>query len=149
MLVFSQELISTKIYLSIIKNFEQMPLTKSTKLILNLNNFVRMTSIQRLSLPYLLAGGSILINSKPGTGKTLLIMIPILEALSKDNLIRTAHSLILVFSPTFELCLQSMLIYKTLVNGSSIRKKSILLIDKNLKKKKFIRILSFYFIKKP
>mmetsp|Transcript_27691 Transcript_27691/g.44611 ORF Transcript_27691/g.44611 Transcript_27691/m.44611 type:complete len:469 (+) Transcript_27691:3825-5231(+) len=143
MLVFSQELISTKIYLNIINNFEQMPLTKSTKLILNQNNFVRMTSIQRLSLPYLLAGSSILINSKPGTGKTLLIMIPILESISKDFLISIYNSLTLIFSPTFELCLQSMLVYKTLVSGSNIFKRSILLINEDLEKKNLSKYVVF------
>ncbi|KAI8110059.1 hypothetical protein M9435_001739 [Picochlorum sp. BPE23] len=66
------------------------------------------TPIQRKSIPFLLDGHDVMIESATGSGKTLSYLIPIFDVLSKKEkkIQRCDGTLALIVCPTRELCLQ-------------------------------------------
>ena len=72
-------------------------------------SITRPTEIQRLAIPALLEGKSVVFRSATGTGKTFAFLLPTLQRLQDDN---TADPLpyrgpeLLVCAPTLELCSQ-------------------------------------------
>ncbi|GAB2230536.1 hypothetical protein Droror1_Dr00014806 [Drosera rotundifolia] len=65
--------------------FNQLPLSKKTKKGLKEEKFVRMTDVQRATLPHSLCGRDILGAAKTGSGKTLAFIIPVLEKLYRER----------------------------------------------------------------
>lgn len=57
--------------------FSQLPISKKTKAGLRDAKYVKMTDIQRASLPHSLCGRDILGAAKTGSGKTLAFIIPV------------------------------------------------------------------------
>lgn len=57
--------------------FDQLPISKKTKGGLKEAGYVKMTDIQRASLPHSLCGRDILGAAKTGSGKTLAFVIPV------------------------------------------------------------------------
>ncbi|XP_029470016.1 probable ATP-dependent RNA helicase DDX31 isoform X2 [Rhinatrema bivittatum] len=70
---------------------------------------VRMTSVQKLTIPALLAGQDVLVRSQTGSGKTLAYSIPLVQMLQtvKPKIQRKDGPYALVLVPTRELALQS------------------------------------------
>ncbi|XP_048130255.1 DEAD-box ATP-dependent RNA helicase 32 isoform X2 [Rhodamnia argentea] len=65
--------------------FDQLPISNRTKDGLRDAKYVRMTDIQRASLPHSLCGRDILGAAKTGSGKTLAFLIPVLEKLYRER----------------------------------------------------------------
>lgn len=72
-------------------------------------NINKMTTVQQLSIPPLLAGQDALVRSQTGSGKTLAYAIPILHALQniKPKIDRSSGVRALIVLPTRELALQT------------------------------------------
>eukprot|EP00095_Tigriopus_kingsejongensis_P011286 maker-scaffold14_size734282-snap-gene-2.22 protein:Tk11286 transcript:maker-scaffold14_size734282-snap-gene-2.22-mRNA-1 annotation:"atp-dependent rna helicase" len=70
---------------------------------------VRMTQVQALAIPVILAGQDALIKSQTGSGKTLAYAVPILHKLQaiRPKLVRGDGAFALVVVPTRELAIQS------------------------------------------
>jgi ATP-dependent RNA helicase DDX31/DBP7 len=70
--------------------------------------FTSPTPVQSKSIPSLIQGKDVMIESATGTGKTLTYLIPIFETLStiKPNIQRSDGTQALILCPTRELCLQ-------------------------------------------
>ncbi|KAJ4837430.1 DEAD-box ATP-dependent RNA helicase 32 [Turnera subulata] len=83
--------------------FSQLPLSKRTKDGLKQAQFVKMTDIQRASLPHSLCGRDILGAAKTGSGKTLAFIIPVLEKLHREKWGPLDGVGSIIMSPTREL----------------------------------------------
>ncbi|XP_021892948.1 DEAD-box ATP-dependent RNA helicase 32 [Carica papaya] len=83
--------------------FYQLPLSKNTKQGLKEAKYVKMTDIQRASLPHSLCGRDILGAAKTGSGKTLAFIIPVLEKLYKERWGPEDGVGSIIISPTREL----------------------------------------------
>ncbi|CRG97045.1 DEAD/DEAH box ATP-dependent RNA helicase, putative [Plasmodium gallinaceum] len=92
-------------------NFDNVLLdVRLRKSLLYLFKFKHPTKIQKLSIPYILKGNDVIINSKTGSGKTMAYLIPSIQNLIKLNLNEKEHLKFfykcIIISPTEELCLQ-------------------------------------------
>ncbi|KAH7318233.1 P-loop containing nucleoside triphosphate hydrolase protein [Stachybotrys elegans] len=86
--------------------FEDMNLSEKTMKAIKEMGFEKMTSIQRSSIPPLLAGKDVLGAAKTGSGKTLAFLIPAIEILSSLRFKPRNGTGVIVVSPTRELALQ-------------------------------------------
>lgn len=87
-------------------SFVSLSLSRNTLDALNMKNYVKMTEIQRQSLPFALDGKDVLGAAKTGSGKTLAFIIPVLELLHKNNWTSLDGLGALIISPTRELAIQ-------------------------------------------
>ncbi|GMH20152.1 hypothetical protein Nepgr_021993 [Nepenthes gracilis] len=86
--------------------FRQLPLSKKTRDGLKGSSYIKMTDIQRASLPHSLCGRDILGAAKTGSGKTLAFVIPILEKLHRLRWGPEDGVGSIIISPTRELASQ-------------------------------------------
>jgi len=86
--------------------FSSLPLSERTQKALTSLNFTRMTQIQHLSIPPLLAGKDLIGAAKTGSGKTLAFLIPCIELLHKATFTTKNGTGVIVISPTRELAMQ-------------------------------------------
>lgn len=63
-----------------VRNFEDLPLSKRTKVGLKEHKFTRLTAVQRSALPFTLCGRDVLGAAKTGSGKTLTFLLPVCAA---------------------------------------------------------------------
>ncbi|PON65218.1 DEAD-box ATP-dependent RNA helicase [Parasponia andersonii] len=87
--------------------FKQLPISQKTKDGLRESKYVKMTEIQRASLPHALYGRDILGAAKTGSGKTLAFIIPVLEKLYRERYNREDGVGSIILSPTRELASQT------------------------------------------
>ncbi|KAL1131542.1 hypothetical protein AAG570_011159 [Ranatra chinensis] len=82
-------------------------------------NVTQLTTVQKLSIPQLLAGKDALVRSQTGSGKTLAYAIPILQSLQgvRPKLTRDSGIRALVILPTRELALQTYECFLKLVKS--------------------------------
>ncbi|CCD23892.1 RNA-dependent ATPase HCA4 NDAI_0C02320 [Naumovozyma dairenensis CBS 421] len=92
--------------------FKDLPLSPPTLKGLNGAAFLKLTDIQRESIPISLKGYDVLGSAKTGSGKTLAFLIPILEKLYREKWTEFDGLGALVISPTRELAMQ---IYEVLL----------------------------------
>ena len=83
--------------------FADLPLSEPTKRGLKKASFVKMTEIQRKSLPISLKGKDVLGAARTGSGKTLAFLIPVLEILYRKKWGAMDGLGALIVSPTREL----------------------------------------------
>ncbi|KAF9977497.1 ATP-dependent RNA helicase dbp4 [Actinomortierella ambigua] len=88
------------------ERFEELPISRKTASGLKRANFIKMTDIQRKSLPLGLCGRDILGAAKTGSGKTLAFLVPMLENLYRQKWGPQDGLGALVISPTRELAVQ-------------------------------------------
>ncbi|KAL8033575.1 hypothetical protein ABFX02_13G168200 [Erythranthe guttata] len=93
--------------------FRQLPLSKKTKDGLSAAGFLKMTDIQRASLPHSLCGRDILGAAKTGSGKTLAFIIPVLEKLYRARWGPEDGVGCIIMSPTRELASQLFEVLKS------------------------------------
>lgn len=86
--------------------FGALPLSDKTKHALEALNFTRMTQIQSMSIPGLLAGKDLIGAAKTGSGKTLAFLIPVIELLHKSQFGTRNGTGAIIISPTRELAMQ-------------------------------------------
>jgi len=89
-----------------VDTFTSLPLSTNTQTALTAMKFDRMTQIQQLSIPPLLAGKDVVGAAKTGSGKTLAFLIPVMELLHKAKFIHRQGTGAIVISPTRELAMQ-------------------------------------------
>ncbi|CCE65875.1 hypothetical protein TPHA_0N00940 [Tetrapisispora phaffii CBS 4417] len=89
------------------KFFKDLPLSSATVKGLNEASFVKVTEIQRDSIPISLKGHDILGAAKTGSGKTLAFLIPVLEKLYREKWSEFDGLGALIISPTRELAMQT------------------------------------------
>ncbi|MDR1149459.1 MAG: DEAD/DEAH box helicase [Spirochaetaceae bacterium] len=82
-------------------------------------NIQTPTAIQKLVIPYILNGQSIMFRSQTGTGKTFAYLLPVLQNIIKDRC-DTNHCRVLVIAPTLELCSQIKTEIDFLLDGLEI-----------------------------
>ena len=92
--------------------FSDLPISKNSIKGLFKSKFIKMTEIQRASIPHALAGRDLVICSRTGSGKTLSYLLPIVEKLYrlKWSVLDGLGALILV--PTRELAIQAFEVLK-------------------------------------
>jgi ATP-dependent RNA helicase DDX10/DBP4 len=93
-------------------HFKEIALTRKTLKGLTDSRFLKMTPIQRASLPHSLAGRDILGASKTGSGKTLCFIIPVLEILYRNKWSSLDGLGALLILPTRELAIQVFEVFK-------------------------------------
>ena len=86
--------------------FDSLPLSDKTKAALATLNFTRMTQIQSMSIPSLLAGKDLIGAAKTGSGKTLAFLLPVIELLHKSQFGTRNGTGAIIISPTRELAMQ-------------------------------------------
>lgn len=92
--------------------FQDFPISDATIKGLKESAFIKMTDIQKQSIPYSLKGYDILGAAKTGSGKTLSFLIPVIEKLYREKWTEFDGLGALIISPTRELAMQ---IYEVLV----------------------------------
>ena len=86
--------------------FSSLPLSDKTKNALAALKFTRMTQIQSMSIPSLLAGKDLIGAAKTGSGKTLAFLLPVIELLHKSQFGTRNGTGAIIISPTRELAMQ-------------------------------------------
>ena len=94
------------------KFFKDLPISTPTLKGLNQSSFLKLTEIQRDSVPVSLKGHDMLGAAKTGSGKTLAFLIPVLEKLYRERWTEFDGLGALIISPTRELAMQ---IYEVLI----------------------------------
>ncbi|KAJ7960760.1 RNA helicase [Quillaja saponaria] len=83
--------------------FQQLPISQKTKDGLRESKYIKMTDVQRASLPHALCGRDVLGAAKTGSGKTLAFLIPVLEKLYRERWGPEDGVGSIIISPTREL----------------------------------------------
>lgn len=86
--------------------FNNIPLSRKTKLGLSRAGYKKPTDIQRQSIPYSLQGNDVLGAAKTGSGKTVAFLIPMLECLYHNQWTAMDGVGALIITPTRELSYQ-------------------------------------------
>lgn len=86
--------------------FKSLPLSEKTQNAMDALNFTRMTQIQSMSIPSLLAGKDLIGAAKTGSGKTLAFLIPVIELLHNSKFTTRNGTGAIIISPTRELAMQ-------------------------------------------
>ena len=86
--------------------FDSLPLSEATQAGIASMEFARMTQIQSMAIPPLLAGKDLIGAAKTGSGKTLAFLIPTLELLHKAKFTTRNGTGAIIIAPTRELAMQ-------------------------------------------
>jgi len=86
--------------------FDSLPLSEATQAGIQAMEFTRMTQIQSMAIPSLLAGKDLIGAAKTGSGKTLAFLIPTLELLHKSKFTTRNGTGAIIIAPTRELAMQ-------------------------------------------
>lgn len=89
-----------------VSQFSDLPISKNTLAGLTESSFLKLTDIQKKSIPYALKGEDIMATAKTGSGKTLAFLIPTIEALLRNKITEFDGLAALIVSPTRELAVQ-------------------------------------------
>ncbi|KAL9649050.1 hypothetical protein ABK040_008427 [Willaertia magna] len=89
-----------------ITTFKELPISQYTKDALRKGGFTTMKDIQRATLLYSLCGRDILGAAKPGSGKTLAFIIPVIELLYRKKWGKLDGLGALILAPTADLATQ-------------------------------------------
>lgn len=87
--------------------FKDLPISEPTLKGLKEASFVKLTKIQKESIPISLKGHDVLGAAKTGSGKTLAFLIPVLEKLYRERWTEFDGLGALIISPTRELAMQT------------------------------------------
>lgn len=86
--------------------FKDLPISEATLKGLKESAFVKLTEIQRDSIPVSLKNQDVLAAAKTGSGKTLAFLVPVLEKLYRERWTEYDGLGALIISPTRELAMQ-------------------------------------------
>ena len=92
--------------------FKDLAVSRKTLKGLSESKFVKMTPIQRYTLPHSLSGKDILGSSKTGSGKTLCFIIPVIECLYRQKWSNLDGLGALLILPTRELAMQVFEVFR-------------------------------------
>ena len=96
--------------------FCDMPISKSTSSGLFKQKFIRMTEVQRASIPHALAGRDVVCCARTGSGKTLAYLIPVVEKLYRLRWSPMDGLGALILVPTRELGIQAFEVLRSFAN---------------------------------
>jgi len=96
--------------------FSDLPMSRSTVTGLFKSKFVRMTEVQRASIPHSLANRDIVCCARTGSGKTLAYLIPVVEKLYKLRWSAMDGLGALILVPTRELGIQAFEVLRSFAN---------------------------------
>lgn len=100
--------------------FSDLPISRSTTTGLFKSKFVRMTEVQRASVPHALSGRDIVCCARTGSGKTLAYLIPVVEKLYKLRWSAMDGLGALILVPTRELGIQAFEVLRSFANFHDI-----------------------------
>ena len=86
--------------------FTALPLSENTQTALSKLGLTRLTQIQSMAIPPLLAGKDLIGAAKTGSGKTLAFLVPCIELLHKAQFGSRNGTGVIIISPTRELAMQ-------------------------------------------
>lgn len=86
--------------------FGDLPISKQTFKGLRKSKYIKMTDVQRCTIPHAMNGRDIVICSRTGSGKTLSYLIPLVEKLYREKWSRLDGLGALIIVPVRELALQ-------------------------------------------
>ncbi|ODV78978.1 ATP-dependent RNA helicase DBP4 [Suhomyces tanzawaensis NRRL Y-17324] len=86
--------------------FEELPITEQTLKGLKEASFVKMTEIQKKTIPIALKGEDLMSTAKTGSGKTLAFLVPTIELLIRNKTSEYDGLTALIVLPTRELSVQ-------------------------------------------
>lgn len=95
--------------------FRNLPISAETLKALTKRNFIKLTEVQRCSIPHALAGRDVMVASKTGSGKTLSFLVPIIENLYRKKWTSYDGVGALVLVPTRELAIQVFEVLRSLL----------------------------------
>lgn len=102
---------SESIYNSKFSNVKEL----NEKLVFQLSTlgYEKMTKVQEIVIPKILSGGDVLLRAPTGTGKTLSFLVPaiqrsLLNEIERTTIKRSDGTIILILTPTRELCIQTI-----------------------------------------
>lgn len=98
--------------------FEDMKLSKDIVNSLNAINIYEPTDVQIESIPRIAAGKDVIVRAKTGTGKTLAVLIPIIQKIKESK--GHGNIRLLILAPTRELALQISGVAMKLVNRDRV-----------------------------
>jgi len=101
--------------------FTSLPLSTCTQNALDKLKFTKMTQIQSMSIPSLLAGKDLVGSAKTGSGKTLAFLIPLIELLSKSQFSNRNGTGAIILLPTRELAMQIYGVARDIYSNSSTK----------------------------
>ena len=101
-------------------DFSSLPILESTKEELKKNKFIKMSPIQKQTLPITLCGKDLIGAAETGSGKTLAFLIPLIEVLKKNKYSSGSGIGAIVISPTRDLAAQTFNVLKNLISGSEL-----------------------------
>jgi ATP-dependent RNA helicase RhlE len=101
------------------KTFSELSLSPALQNNLAKHGFVEPLPVQSEAIPPALNGQDVVATAQTGTGKTLAFVLPVLQALSKQN--GTPGPRALILSPTRELAIQIEETLRKLAEGTGIR----------------------------
>ncbi|EAS00345.3 DEAD/DEAH-box helicase family protein (macronuclear) [Tetrahymena thermophila SB210] len=101
-------------------NFSDLPISYNTIFGLEKRKFIKMTEIQRCTIPHILAGRDVLAASKTGSGKTLSYLVPLVERLyvQKWNPLDGLGAIIIL--PTRELATQVFEVFNSFTQNHDL-----------------------------
>ena len=99
------------------ETFASLPLSQATQAGIAAMEFTRMTQIQSMAIPPLLAGKDLIGAAKTGSGKTLAFLIPTLELLHKTKFTTRNGTGAIIICPTRELAMQIYGVCRELVSN--------------------------------
>lgn len=83
--------------------FSDLPISKCTQAGLFKSKYIKMTEVQRASIPHALGGKDIVCCARTGSGKTLSYLVPVVEALYRARWSALDGLGALILVPTREL----------------------------------------------
>lgn len=98
--------------------FEDMNLSKDIINSLDMINISEPTDVQIESIPRIAAGKDVIVRAKTGTGKTLAVLIPIIQKIKESK--GHGNIRLLILAPTRELALQISGVAMKLVNKNRV-----------------------------
>lgn len=94
-------------------DFSSFNLSSEINLALKKNAYIQAREIQEKVIPLVLDKKDLIVQAQTGSGKTAAFVLPILESLSKNKSTKKAKVKVLVITPTRELSLQVVEVFKT------------------------------------
>ena len=101
--------------------FEQLNINEKIKQHLKINNLNELTKIQELCINPILEKNDIVALAQTGSGKTLAFVLPILDNISSNEILKKSKIKALILTPTRELALQVGTVFSTY--GKAFNKK--------------------------
>jgi ATP-dependent RNA helicase DDX10/DBP4 len=130
--IANKKIIETEDKTKVKIRFSDMPMSKASINGLFKAKFVKLTDVQRASIPHAIAGRDVVVCARTGSGKTLCYLIPIIERLFQEKWSRMDGLGAILIVPTRELAIQAFEVLRSF-GGMHDMSAGLLIGGKNLK----------------